>query len=139
MQQVLAEQALPHPLLEILMGGGDDAHVGFERCVTADPVVLAVGQDPQQAHLQVGRHVADLVEEQRTALGLLEPAAARALRAGERSALVAEELRLEQIFRNRCRIDRHERPACARTVAMERARHQLLPGAGLAGNQHRNV
>jgi len=67
--------------------------------VPAYAVVLAVRQHAQQPHLQVGRHVADLVQEQRAAVGLLEAAAARRLGAGERPALVAEELRLQQILR----------------------------------------
>ena len=50
------------------------------RLVAADAVELAVGEHAQQARLQVGRHVADLVEEQRAAVGLLEAAAPRRLR-----------------------------------------------------------
>jgi hypothetical protein len=44
--------------------------------VAADAVELALRQHAQQARLQIGRHVADLVEEQRAAVGLLEAAAA---------------------------------------------------------------
>ena len=104
MQEVLAEEPQPHALLEILVRGGDHADIRLLRSVAADAVVLAVGEHAQQAHLQVGRHVADLVQEQRAALGLLEPSAARALRAGERAALVPEELGLEQ--------DPSESPPC---------------------------
>jgi hypothetical protein len=43
--------------------------------VAADAVELAVRQHAQQARLQVERHVADLVEEQGAAVGLLEAAA----------------------------------------------------------------
>ena len=64
------------------MRGGDHAHVGLDRLVAADAIELAVGQHAQQARLQLERHVADLVEEQRAALGLLEAAAA--LRAARR-------------------------------------------------------
>ena len=74
--EVLAERALAHARLEVLVRGGDHAHVRLERLVAADAVELAVGEHAQQARLQVRRHVADLVEEQRAALGLLEAAAA---------------------------------------------------------------
>ena len=77
MEQVLAEQAQPHALLEILVRRRDDADIRLLRRVAADAVVLAVGEHAQQAHLQIGRHVADLVQEQRAALGLLEAPAAR--------------------------------------------------------------
>jgi sulfide:quinone oxidoreductase len=77
MHQVLAEQALADALVEILMRRRDDPHAGLLRRVTADAVILAVGEHAQEPHLEVGRHVADFVEEQRAALGLLEPAATR--------------------------------------------------------------
>ena len=51
--------------------------LALQRRVAADAVVLAVREHAQQAHLQVRRHVADLVEEQRAAFGLLEAAAAQ--------------------------------------------------------------
>ena len=53
---------------------------------------LALLQHPQELHLHRQRHVADLVEEERAAVRLLETPQARLLRAGERAALVAEEL-----------------------------------------------
>ena len=118
------------------MRGGDDAHARFLRRVPADAVILAVRQHAQQTHLQIGRHVADLVQEQRPALGLLEAPAAQALRAGERAALMAEELRLEQVLGNRRRVDRDERPGHPRAVAMKRARDEFLAGTGLAGDEH---
>ena len=99
------------------MRGGDDAHVGLDRLVAADAVELAVGQHAQQPRLQVRRHVADLVEEQRAAVGLLEAAAPLRLRAGEGAALVAEQLGLEQVLRDRRGVDRDEglapRAGCA--------------------------
>ena len=55
-------------------------------------VELAVGQHPQQTGLQLGRHVADLVEEQRSAVGALELPQPPVLGPGERAALVAERL-----------------------------------------------
>jgi hypothetical protein len=138
-QQVLAEQSLPHALLEVLVRRGDHAHVRLERGVPADAVVLAVREHAQQPDLQVRRHVADLVEEQRAALGLLEAAAPRALRAGERAALVPEQLALEQVLRDRRRVDRDERTRGARAVTVQRARDELLAGPRFAGDQHGRV
>jgi len=102
-----------------------------------DAVEGPVRQHAQEARLKVGRHVADLVQEQRSAFGLLEAPAPHRLRAGERAALVAEELRLEQVL-GHCRgVDRDEGFRRARAVAMQRARHQLLSGARFARDQHR--
>ena len=57
---------------------------------------LALLQDAQQLGLQRRRQLADLVEEQRAAVGLLERPTLPLGGAGERAALVAEELALEQ-------------------------------------------
>ena len=73
-EQVLAEQALLDQHAQILVGGGDDADIGLDRRAPADGGVFALLQHAQKAGLRLHRHVADLVEEQRAALGLLEAA-----------------------------------------------------------------
>ena len=50
---------------------------GLDRSAAADRRELAVLQHAQQPGLGVQRHVADLVEEQRAAVGLLEAAGER--------------------------------------------------------------
>ncbi len=67
-------------------------------------VHAALLQHAQQARLHRQRHVADLVEEQRAAVGLLDAADGAFLaRAGEGAADVAEELGLDQVLGNRPR------------------------------------
>jgi outer membrane PBP1 activator LpoA protein len=109
MEQIFAEQALSHSLFEILMRRCDDAHVDAHRNLSADAIELAFRQHAQQPRLQLRRHVADLVEEQRAAVRLLEAAATLAIRAGERALLVAEQLGLEQVRGERRRVERDER------------------------------
>ena len=93
MEQVLAERALACTRSSRFWWvAAMTRTLAFDRLVAADAVELAVGQHAQQPRLQVERHVADLVEEQRAAVGLLEAAAAHRLRAGEGAALVAEQL-----------------------------------------------
>ena len=121
------------------MGGGDHAHVGLDRLVAADAVVVAVGQHAQQARLQLRGHVADLVEEQRATLGLLEAAAPHRLRAGESAALVAEQLAFQQVARDRRGVQRDERPALARAVLVQRTRDDFLAAARFARDEHRDV
>ena len=60
---------------------------------------LAVLQHAQQLRLQLQREVADLVEEERPAVGQLEAAGVRGDRAGEGALLVAEELALDAASR----------------------------------------
>ena len=76
----------------VLVGRGDDPDVHPNRHLAAHAVELALGEYTQQAGLQGGRHVADLVEEQRTAIGLLEAADAPRLGAREGALLVPEQL-----------------------------------------------
>ena len=138
-EQILAEQALLDQPAQVAMGGGDDADVGLDRRAAADRHVLAFLQHAQQPGLRLGRHVADLVEEQRAAVRLLELAGRALDRAGEGAALVAEQLALDQLARDRRHVERHERALAALAVVVQRARHQLLAGAGLAGDHHREV
>src|SRR5690349_10123074 len=136
MIEILAEDAALDALLEILVGGSDHAHVDLDRRLPAHAIELAFGQHAQQSRLQRRRHIADFVEEQRAEVGLLEAAAALRIRARERTLLVTEQLGLEQLGRNRRRVQGDERFRLARAVFMQRARDELLAGAGLAGDQH---
>ena len=129
MHQVFAKKSLPGAFLEVLVRRCDDAHVRLERRMAADTVILAVGKHAQEAHLKIRRHVTDFIEKQRAAFGLLETAPPRRLRTGERATLVAKELGLEQVLRDRRRVDGDERPRGAWTVTVQRPRHELLPGA----------
>ncbi|MCY1350908.1 hypothetical protein D9M69_371540 [compost metagenome] len=139
MEQVLAEFALAHQVFQVLVGGGDDPHVDLHRRVPADPVELAVGQHAQQAGLGVGRHVADLVEEQGAAVGLLEASAALRGGTGEGALLVAEQFGFHQVLGNRRHVQRDERLGRARAVAVQGVGDQFLAGAGFAVDQHGDV
>ena len=66
-EQILAELAFAHALLEIGVGRRDDAHVDPLRPGLADRHDLALLEEPQQLRLHVERQVADFVEEQRAA------------------------------------------------------------------------
>ncbi len=71
-EQVLAKAARRHRLLQVLVGGRDDAHVGLDRLVAAEPLEALFLEQPQHLGLRGQRHVADLVEEDRALMGLLE-------------------------------------------------------------------
>src|SRR3546814_7855636 len=48
MQQVAAETAVGHPCLEVLVGGGDHAHVDPDQLAPANAEELVLGQPPQR-------------------------------------------------------------------------------------------
>ena len=59
--------------------------------------------------------------------------------AGERALLVAEQLGLDQLARDRRAVDPHERTSRPFREVVQATRHQLLAGARLALNEHRRV
>ena len=142
-EQVFPERALAHALLQVLVGGGDHTHIGLDGGMPAHAVEVSVAEHPQQPGLQVERHVADFVQEQGAAVGLLKTAPAHGLRARECAAFVAEQLTLEQVFRDRGRIDGHERPvvacAAARRVFVQRTCHQFLAGTRFPRDHYGHV
>ena len=78
--EVLAERLRLDHRRQVAVRRGDDPHVDADRPLAADAHDLAVLHDAQQADLRGERELADLVEEQRAAVGLLEPALAAAWR-----------------------------------------------------------
>ena len=96
-------------LQQVAVGRGDDAHVDRSDVVAADALELALLQHAQQLDLQLRRQLADLVEEDRPAVGQLEPADAPGDRAGERALLVPEQLALDQARRQRGAVDLDQR------------------------------
>ena len=108
-EQVLAELAVGDRLLEVAVGGGDDADVDADVLLAAEARELAVLQHLQELGLQREAHVADLVEEHRAVVGELELARLLLDGAGEGAALEAEQLRLEQLGRQRGAVHLDER------------------------------
>ena len=108
-EEVLAELARCHGLLERLVGGGDDAHIHLDGLVAADALERAGLQHAQDLGLRGGGHVADLVEEERAAVALLEFADALEGGAGEGAAFVAEQFAFEQLLGDGGAVDGQER------------------------------
>jgi hypothetical protein len=121
------------------MGGGHDAAVDVDRLVATDALEHAVLQHAQQSYLRRRRELADLVEEQRAAVGPFEPTLALAHRAREAAALVAEQLRVDELGGDRPAVDADERLGRSLRPGVERPRDDLLARARLAEQQHRHV
>ncbi len=108
----------------------------FKRLAAADRLDFAFLQGAQQLHLRRQRQFADLVEEQRAAVGLDELAGVLLGGAGEGTLLVAEQDRLDQVLGNGAAIDGDKGLGLARARAVDGAREQFLAGAGFAFDQH---
>ena len=109
--QVGAELPVGDVGLEIARRRGDDAHVDGARGIVADAAHFALLQRAQQLHLQRHGEVAELVEEQRSLVRLLEQPLPLGGRAGECALGVAEQLTLEQRLGDRRAVHRDERLA----------------------------
>ena len=137
--EILAEAPAPDFRLQILVGGREDAGIDFDPRRSADRLHRLFLQDAQHLGLRLQAHVADLVEEDRAAVGDLELAAPIGDGAGERAAHVAEQLAFDQLFRNGGAVDLDEGRAPAPAQRVDRPRDQLFAGAVFAVNQHAAV
>ena len=137
--EILAQPALGDGLRRVAIAGRDDAHVGLHRLVAADAQDLAGLEHAQQLHLELERHLGDLVEEQGAARGALEVPAVSLARAREAAALVTEQLALDQVGRHRAAVDREERSFPPTAEALDGLRDELLAGAALARDQDRRL
>ena len=89
-EQVVAKLARLDLLFQILVRRRHHAHIGLHFPRPADPAITIVFQHAQEFGLQRRRHLGNLVNEQRAALGHLEQPRLGVYRAGERSFFVSE-------------------------------------------------
>ena len=82
-EQIFAKLAIGDPLLQILVGGGNDPHIHLHRLVARRLVELAIRQDHGNRVLHVQRMSPYFVENQGAAIGLFEAAVTGVVGAGE--------------------------------------------------------
>src|SRR3954469_9382621 len=87
--------------LDVAVGRRDDADVDLEHLVAAYALDFALLEHAEQLGLHGKGHIADLVQEERTAAGSLELAPTLLRRTGERAGLVTEHLALDELAWNR--------------------------------------
>ena len=139
-EQVLAEAALGDHFLQVAMGSAEDAHIDLDLAVATDPAKAAVVEKAQQLGLQVGRHLANFIEEYRALVGQFhQPWLAPALGSGEGAGGITEQLALGEVFRQRRAVQGQERRAMASADGVAGAGHQFLAGAGFTLDQQRRI
>ena len=90
--EVFPEVASHEPLLEVAIGGGDDPDIDIDRAVSPDTGKAEVLQDVQEFGLQRKGKIGDLVEIDRSLVGILELARLATVRSGERALFVTGQL-----------------------------------------------
>ena len=127
--EVLAKPAAFDHRIEVLVGRGNDADIGRDGLAPAQPLESPLLQQPQDLGLGARGHVADFVQQQRAAVGLLELADAPAVGPGKRPALVAEEFAFQERLGNGRAVDGQERRLAAAAVMVDGASDQFLARA----------
>ena len=88
--QVFAKLALADGLHEVSVRGRNDADIDFDRIRAADALEFAFLEHAEELDLNVERNFADLIQENRPAVGQLKAAYAAADRPRKRPLFVAE-------------------------------------------------
>src|SRR5262245_6893909 len=83
--------------------------------------------------------IADLVEEDRAMVGRLELAELELMGAGERAALVTEQLALQELSGHGGAVDLHEGAGLANAELVNGPSDQVLAGARLPADEHGDV
>ncbi len=138
-EEILPESLFPYHLVEVGTGSRDDPYIDLDRRAAADSFELALLKDTEQLHLQRGRHIPDLIEEQRAAVGLLETTDTGLYRAGEGAFDVSEEFRFQQVLRDRATVDTNQLVIPPGTVEVHRPGDEFLTRSGLSLDQDRRV
>ncbi|SBT07521.1 hypothetical protein ACCAA_440031 [Candidatus Accumulibacter aalborgensis] len=137
--EVGPEFILADTLHEIAVAGGDDANVSLFGVAAAQPAILAVLEEAQQADLRLWRQCVDFVKKQCAALGLGNQADLALTRVGISPSGVAEEFVLDQMIGQRTAVDRDERTVSTSPLVVDGARRHLLAAAGLTADQNGGV
>ena len=137
--EVFPEGSLCDRRLEITVGRRHQAHVARDLRIAADRPDCPLLQDPQKLGLQGEWQFADLVEQERPAIGLNEEAGAGRAGVGEGAAHVPEQLTFQQRLGYGGTVDGDEGASAAPAAFVERARDELLTGAALAGDEHGGI
>ena len=138
--EVTAERPRLHHTCEVLVRRRDHTHVNGHDAVSAEWHDLAFLQNTQQACLEEGRHLTDLIEKDGSAMRQLKESLSAALScAGECSVHVAKELRLQEILRE-CHAVHSEKGACpAAAAVVDPLCQHLFSGSRRSCNEHRRV
>ncbi len=133
--KVFAKLLLANGDFEIAIGGRENANIDGNSFFTAKALEGFLLEDAHEFDLRAEGHVADFIEEDGAAIGLLEAADASFGRASECAAFVAEQFTFEECFGNRGAVYGDERRVRAIAVLEYGARDEFFPGAGFAADE----
>ena len=138
-EQVLPEGALGHLLLQVPVGGGDDAHIHLNVPQAAHPLEAPVLQKGQQLGLHGQGQLANLVQEHGSPVGQLHQALFSLIGPGKGPLFIAEELRLQQCVGDGAAVDLHQRGLPPGTAVVDGVDHHPLARSRLSADKQVHV
>lgn len=138
-EKVFAEATVADELLEVFVGGGEDADVDVDGEVVADAADFLFLEDAQEATLELGGHGTDFVEEEGAAVSVVEEAVLVGDSAGEGALTMAEEFGFEEVFGEGGAIDGDEGGVVAAGIVVEGSGDEFLAGAAFAEDEDGGV
>src|SRR2546428_100258 len=130
-EKIFAERTFSDEPAQTAVCRRDDTHVHANGVLPTHRAELALLEGPQELALHADAHVADLVEQESSAVRQLENALAVPVCAREGATHVPEQLRFKQALGERRAILREEPARLAARLLVDGPRDQLLPGAAL--------
>ena len=134
--EIFPERALRDRLLQVAVRRREQPEVHVDVAAAADPHDLPLLKHAQQLHLEFRNQLADLVQEQGPAGGELQLADLAPDGSGEGPLLVAEQLALQDLVRDRAAIQGQEALLPAGAGVVQGLGDEFLPGAALAQDEH---
>src|SRR5690625_3865842 len=107
--------------------------------IAADPLYFTALQGAQQFRLHRQRHLADLVQKERAAVGQLELAGTILSGTRERPLGVTEQLAFHQVFRQRRAVDVNQWRIRSVGLRVQMTGNNFFADAGFTGNQYREI
>ncbi len=122
-----------------MVGGRDDARVGSQQLTATQPMESLLLEHAEQLCLCGTRSIAHLIEKQRASARLFEAPDALPIGSGKRSALVAEEFRLQQRLGQSSAVHLDNGPFGPRRGTVNQSGDQFLARPRLTGDQDRRT
>ena len=119
------------------MGRRHHAHIHGLRGDPPDRLDLPFLEHAEQLHLHVGRHIADLIEKQRAAVGKLKAPEPIRQGPGKGALAMAEEFAFEKIGGDSAAVHRYEGRIGATALGMHEAGDHFLARAAFPADEER--
>ena len=137
--QVLTEGAVLYHLRNVAVGSTDEADINRYLFGIADTNDSTVLQHAQEFRLQVQWDIANLIEEKRTAVGLLELTHMVGMCIGESTFDMSKQFALEECFGNSACVHAHHRTVGTRREAVDLVGKDILTRTILARDEDRCI